>query len=120
MLGTPVPQGRHAREFSDETERLMDHAVRDLVGYAFDRAIEILNVHRPLHEKTAQLLLQKETLEEEDIAALRAQISPAEAAEATPHQQPVAATHRSAPALTQRDLIRATAREISMRNLSGC
>ena len=84
MLGTPVPQGRHAREFSDETERLMDHAVRDLVGYAFDRAIEILNVHRPLHEKTAQLLLQKETLEEEDIAALRAQISPAEAAEATP------------------------------------
>ncbi len=75
--------------------RLMDHAVRDLVGYAFDRAIEILNVHRPLHEKTAQLQLQKETLEEEDIAALRAQISPAEAAEATPHQ-PVAATHRSA------------------------
>ncbi len=95
MHGTPVPQGWHAREFSDETERLMDHAVRDLVGHAFDRAIGILNAHRTIHEKTAQLLLQKETLEEEDVAALRAQISPAEAAEATP-DKPVAATHRSA------------------------
>ena len=55
----------------------MDHAVRDLVGHAFDRAIEILNAHRPVHEKTAQLLLQNETLEEDDIAALRAQIVPA-------------------------------------------
>ena len=40
MLGTPAAQGWHAREFSDETERLMDHAVRDLVGHAFDRAVE--------------------------------------------------------------------------------
>ena len=98
----------------------MDHAVRDLVGYAFDRAIEILNVHRPLHEKTAQLLLQKETLEEEDIAALRAQIVPRK----RPRRR--LTSSRSRPpigrrtALTQRDLIRATAREISMRNLSGC
>jgi hypothetical protein len=30
-----------------------------------------------VHEKTAQLLLQQETLEEKDIAALRAQIVPA-------------------------------------------
>jgi cell division protease FtsH len=74
MLGAPPPQ---VREFSDETERLMDHAVRDLVGNAFDRATEILNEHRAVHEKTAQLLLQQETLEEKDIAALRAQIVPA-------------------------------------------
>jgi cell division protease FtsH len=76
MLGPPMPQGWHAREFSDETERLMDHAVRDLVGHAFERAIKILNAHRSVHEKTAQLLLQKETLEEADIAALRKQIVP--------------------------------------------
>ena len=95
VLGMPVPQGWHAREFSDETERLMDHAVRDLVGHALDRAIEILDAHRPLHEKTAQLLLQKETLEEEDIAALRAQIAPADTTDATPAKR-AAATHRSA------------------------
>jgi cell division protease FtsH len=92
MFVTPGSQGWHAREFSDETERLMDHAVRDLVGHAFDRAIEILNAHRPVHEKTAQLLLQKETLEEEDIKALRAQIVPAEATEAMPEKAAAAAS----------------------------
>jgi cell division protease FtsH len=77
MLGpAPVAAG-YAREFSDETERLMDHAIRALVGHAFDRAVEILNAHRSLHEKTAQLLLQNETLEEDDIRTLRAQIAPA-------------------------------------------
>jgi cell division protease FtsH len=76
-LGMPTPQGAYAREFSDETERLMDHAIRGLVGQAFDRATEVLAVHRAVHEKTAQLLLQKETLEEADIEALHAQIVPA-------------------------------------------
>ena len=91
MLGTPAAQGWHAREFSDETERLMDHAVRDLVGHAFDRAVEILNAHRSVHEKTAQLLLQQETLEENDIAALRAQIVPAAGATEAMADKPVAA-----------------------------
>ena len=77
MLEPAEPRG-YGREFSDETERLIDHAVRDLVGRALDRAIEILNIHRKIHDKTAQLLLQKETLEEDDIAALRSQIAPAE------------------------------------------
>jgi hypothetical protein len=43
-----------------------------------------------VHEKTAQLLLQKETLEENDIAALRAQIAPAETTGGT-HDKPIAA-----------------------------
>jgi cell division protease FtsH len=75
MLGPMAVSGGHAREFSDETERLMDHAIRELVGHAFDQAIEILTAHRSLHEKTAQLLLQKETLEEGDIKKLRAEIA---------------------------------------------
>jgi cell division protease FtsH len=78
ILGMAPQPNPYAREFSDETERLMDHAIRGLVGQAFDRAIEILSAHRSVHEKTAQLLLQKETLEEDDIAALRAQVAPAE------------------------------------------
>jgi cell division protease FtsH len=76
MVSPAPPSGWLAREFSDETERLVDHAIRALVGHAFDRAIEILNTHRSLHEKTARLLLQKETLEEEDIKNLRAEIAP--------------------------------------------
>ncbi|MHB8816444.1 MAG: ATP-dependent zinc metalloprotease FtsH [Steroidobacteraceae bacterium] len=93
MIGATPPVGWHAREFSDETERLMDHAIRALVGHAFDRAIEILNLHRPVHEKTAQLLLQKETLEEEDLATLRAEIVPASATEPTP-DKPISAAVR--------------------------
>ena len=58
----------------------MDHAIRGLVGLAFDQAVEILTRHRSVHEKTAELLLQKETLEQDDIAALRTQIMPAEGA----------------------------------------
>jgi cell division protease FtsH len=78
ILGMAPQPNPYAREFSDETERLMDHAIRGLVGQAFDRAIEILSAHRSVHEKTAQLLLQKETLEEDDIAALRAQVAAAQ------------------------------------------
>jgi cell division protease FtsH len=92
MLGTPAAPSWHAREFSDETERFMDHAIRQLVGQAFDRAIEILKVHRPLHEKTAQLLLQKETLEEEDIAELRVGIATAGATEAESDKSATAAS----------------------------
>jgi cell division protease FtsH len=89
---TPLSsQGGHAREFSDETERLMDHAVRNLVGHAFDRAIAILSAHRDVHERTAELLLQHETLEESDLATLRAQIIPAGTAEATPDELRTAA-----------------------------
>jgi cell division protease FtsH len=90
MLGTPAQPNPYAREFSDETERLMDHAIRGLIGQAFDRAIEILNAHRAVHEKTAQLLLQKETLEEDDITALRAQIAPVGSTAGT-QDKPVAA-----------------------------
>jgi cell division protease FtsH len=75
--GAPIPPPNwNVREFSDETERLMDHAVRDLLDQAFKHAIDILKAHREVHEKAAELLLQSETLEEEDIAALRAQIAP--------------------------------------------
>jgi cell division protease FtsH len=84
LLGTPAQPNSYAREFSDETERLMDHAIRGLVGHAFDRATEILNCHRSVHNRTAQLLLQKETLEEVDIAELRAQIVPADKIEPKP------------------------------------
>lgn len=83
MIGPTQAAGWHTREFSDETERLMDHAIRDLVGSAFDRATEILDAHRLLHEETALLLLQKETLEEDDIKNLRAAVTPMATAEET-------------------------------------
>jgi cell division protease FtsH len=85
LLGTP-PQGWFVREYSDETDRLIDHAVRELVGEAFDHAVTIVDAHRQVHEKTAQLLLQKETLDGEDLKALRAQVGPRLDSEATPRK----------------------------------
>ena len=80
LIGVPekVTKCVKHREFSDETERLMDHAIRGLIGHAFDRATEILNTHRAVYEKTAQVLLQQETLKDDDIAELCAQILPAD------------------------------------------
>ncbi len=79
MFAAQDPRGAYGREFSDETERLIDHAVRGLLGHALERAVAIITAHRTVHERTAQLLLQKETLEEEDIEALRSEIGPVDA-----------------------------------------
>jgi cell division protease FtsH len=66
--GVPPP----ARDFSEETAREIDRAVRELVGQAFDRARALLVAKRDILERGAQQLLAKETLVEEDLRALLA------------------------------------------------
>jgi cell division protease FtsH len=58
------------REFSEETAREIDAAVKGFVDRAFARAVEILIEKRAVLERGAQLLLQKETLNEDDLKAL--------------------------------------------------
>ncbi|HYA20041.1 MAG TPA: ATP-dependent zinc metalloprotease FtsH [Burkholderiales bacterium] len=65
--GGPAP----SREYSEETAREIDRAVRALVAAAFDKALAILKRERPLLEQGARELLQKETLTEEDLVRLR-------------------------------------------------
>ncbi|MGO9773063.1 MAG: ATP-dependent zinc metalloprotease FtsH [Roseiarcus sp.] len=74
MLGMPMMPGAHEETFSEETERSIDHALHDLMQRAFDRATSILTRNRDALEKTAQRLLEKETLEKEELEALRAQV----------------------------------------------
>ena len=50
------------RDFSEETAREVDCAVRTLVQGAFERAVEILRTHREAVSSTAQHLLEVETL----------------------------------------------------------
>jgi cell division protease FtsH len=64
------------REFSDETSREIDRAVREITGRTYERALAILTERRALLEESARLLLQRETLGEEDLAALRARLAP--------------------------------------------
>jgi cell division protease FtsH len=64
-----------AREFSEETAREIDNAVREMVKSAFERAVAILKEHRALLDRGAQALLQKETLVEEDLEAYRSELA---------------------------------------------
>jgi cell division protease FtsH len=61
---SPYPE---ARRFSEETAREIDCAVRDLVNKALERAINILMDRRDDLDRAATLLLNKETLTQEDL-----------------------------------------------------
>ncbi|QXP85720.1 ATP-dependent zinc metalloprotease FtsH [Methylococcus sp. Mc7] len=70
FLGVPMaPEMR--REFSEETAREIDCAVREIVTRAFDAATSTLEQRRDSLERGAKLLLEKETLVEDDLVAFR-------------------------------------------------
>ena len=62
----PVPQ-RH----SPQTQDRIDAAVRGIVAEAFDRACELLKLHRSRLDTAARDLLARETLDESDLSALK-------------------------------------------------
>jgi cell division protease FtsH len=74
LAGMPA-QG--PREYSEETAREIDVAVRDIVKAAYDKALGILSREKALLERWAQKLLEKETLAEAELGELRASISAA-------------------------------------------
>jgi cell division protease FtsH len=59
------------REFSEETAREIDCAVRDIVGAAFDRALDILRTYRSQLDEGAKLLLERETLSRDELPQLK-------------------------------------------------
>ena len=58
------------RRYSEETAREIDCAVREIVDAARSRVTGILERHRWQLEDGAALLLEKETLAEDDLHAL--------------------------------------------------
>jgi cell division protease FtsH len=64
------------REFSDETAREIDCAVRSLVEAAFQRARAVLAANRCVLDDGARALLARETLDAPALAALRARLVP--------------------------------------------
>jgi len=75
FLGGPLPQGH--REFSEETAREIDVAVRGIVERAYEKAVGILRRHRAALETWAQKLLDKETLAEAELGELRSAVAQA-------------------------------------------
>jgi cell division protease FtsH len=67
FLGETAQVGWEPREFSEETAREIDCAVRELVDQAFNTARTILTEERATLEKGAQLLLEKEKLNADEI-----------------------------------------------------
>lgn len=62
--------GVEHRYHSEESARIIDAEVRRLVEQAADKAAKILEAHRDILDRGAQMLLEKETLQESDIKEL--------------------------------------------------
>ncbi len=62
-----IPKGP---QFSEEVAREIDRSVKRLVDHAFEKAKRILSERRDLLERAAVLLLQKETLGEDELLAI--------------------------------------------------
>ncbi len=59
------------KDYSEQTAREVDLAVKGLIDDAFERAKRLLQQHRDELEQGARLLLEKETLSPEEFPALR-------------------------------------------------
>ena len=66
--GFPLPL---SRDYSEETANKIDSTVRTFVDQALERAMSILRKNRALLEKTAEELIQIETLNQSQIEALK-------------------------------------------------
>jgi cell division protease FtsH len=73
FLGGPLPQGH--REYSEETAREIDIAVRQIVEAAYAKTLGILSREKSLLETWAKRLLEKETLVESELEELRTQVN---------------------------------------------
>ena len=58
------------RDFSEETAAIIDEEVRQLVDTAYHRAKEVLLNNRPVLDQLAQMLVEKETVDAEELQKL--------------------------------------------------
>lgn len=70
VTGPQLPLPQHEPDYSPETAATIDNEVRDIVHAVMDRALTILREKRDVLERSARKLLEKETLDEKDLAAL--------------------------------------------------
>ena len=79
FLGTGDQSSWLNRPYSDATAERMDAKVRDIVDGVFKRTLALLQANRALLEQSAQDLLQRETLDEPDLAAIASKVKRTEA-----------------------------------------
>ncbi len=60
------------RDFSEETAAIIDEEVRQLVDVAYDRAKQVLVENRQILDQLAEMLIEKETVDSEELQELLA------------------------------------------------
>ncbi len=82
LNGSGGDMGWHERRYSDETAHAIDLAVQRILETALARTVAMLEQQRDVLEHGAQLLLEKETLDEQDLVAIKAELHPVTSAAA--------------------------------------
>src|SRR5258705_416082 len=70
LTGSDLPSPPHERDYAEKTAATVDEEVRAIVEKAFQRALDLLKVRRAVLDRTAQRLLEKETVEEAELTQL--------------------------------------------------
>ena len=70
LTGPDLPPQSREQDYAEETAAVIDKEVRGIVQSAMERALGILRERRDVLERTAQRLLEKETLDEKELTEL--------------------------------------------------
>ena len=70
LQGPDLPLAPRERDFGEETGNAIDNEVRAIVDGALERTVKLLQDRREILERTAQRLLEKETLDEHELLDL--------------------------------------------------
>ena len=81
---SPFPEG--PGEYSEATAEEIDQEIKEIIGAQYQRALEILRGRRDILEKSVTVLLEKETIEGDELQLLMAQVTdtPSASAQAAP------------------------------------
>ncbi|MFZ0209193.1 MAG: ATP-dependent zinc metalloprotease FtsH [Roseiarcus sp.] len=74
LSGPPELGGMREKRYSDETAHVIDQAVQQIVDASFERTLGILKAHEAVLDRGAKLLLERETLDENALKPIRAEI----------------------------------------------
>jgi cell division protease FtsH len=70
LQGPDLPMAPRERDYAEETAATVDEEVRGILNRTFERTVALLSERRDVLERTARRLLEKETLDEHEIATL--------------------------------------------------
>jgi cell division protease FtsH len=72
----PLPEG--PGEYSEATAQMIDQEIKGIISAQYARALEILKQRRALLQKTVSVLLEKETIDGDELKALTAEVAGSE------------------------------------------